>query len=125
MSGTFPQTLPGIKMDFARESIFATKLQESRSGKELATAWWSLPKYRYTVNIEFLRQGLQLNGNYSEMATLVNFYEAQKGQYDIFQFTDPYNGTVQTCRFEADAMEFARDGYGIWTVKTMRFRTVK
>ncbi len=121
MSGTFPSTLPGIGAALTRTPIFATKLQESRSGKELATAWWSLPKYRYTVHINFLRQA----GAFVELATLSNFFEAQKGQYDTFQFTDPYTGTVQTCRFESDEMDFTRDEFGVWKADKVIFRTVK
>jgi hypothetical protein len=108
-----------------REPFFATKIQEARSGKELATAWWSLPKYRYTIQVGFLREAAGRVYSYAELSTLTSFFEAQKGSFDTFSFVDPKDGTVRTCRFEEDGMVFERDEFGIWVVKTIKLRTVK
>jgi hypothetical protein len=43
-----------------------------------------------------------------ELAALQTFFETQKGQWDTFNYTDPVDSTVRTCRFAMDSMDIER-----------------
>lgn len=104
----FP-TLAGAQITVRRNPKWSTKIQKANSGKELRTSWQSRPIYEFTVTFEFLRQGNQPGaGVFSEAATLVDFYNARRGAWDTFLFTDPHDGTVRTVRFADDHLELER-----------------
>lgn len=107
-SATFP-TIPGATIIVKRTSHWSTKVQKATSGKELRSSWQSRPIYEFQVTFEFLRQGVRPgDGTYAEAATLVDFYNARKGAWDTFFFTDPHDGTTRTVRFLDDHLELER-----------------
>lgn len=126
MSGsTFP-SLPGLGINVSRTPVYATNILTSASGKEQRASYWSTPRYRYTLALNFVRQA-----NYSpntasdEMATLIAFIDSVKGAWDTFYFTDPYDSSTKTVRFEMDEFEFERIVNKCWDGKTLKMITVK
>jgi hypothetical protein len=104
---TFP-TLPGLEINVKKKALWDTKVQTSRAGKELRSAWRSRPRYEYTLTF-WLRQGnaVRYVGK-TELRTLVDFYNRMKGAFDVFYFADPDDGTVRVCRFKDDGLEVER-----------------
>lgn len=126
MSGVFPTTLPGIELKWTRKPVFSTKIQKSSSGRELRTSWYASPIYEFTCSVEFLRQGAISSGTFNEAGTLYSFFETQRGAWDSFQLTDPFDGTTRTCRFQEDSLELQQMGYkGFWEIKTVKLVTVR
>jgi hypothetical protein len=87
-------------MDIAikRTPIFATKIQTASSGKELRASFQSTPRYRYSLPLNFLRQAV-LNAGTDEVAMLLNIFNAAKGRWDSFLYTDPYSNTAVNTPF--------------------------
>lgn len=125
MSGTFPTNLPGLKINVTRRPIFNTKIQTSRSGKELRVAWYATPLYEYTMEFELLRQGTISGAVYTELATVLAFFEAQKGAWDTFNYTDPYDAVTRVCRFVEDSLEFQKISTNRWELKKLKLISVK
>lgn len=129
MSGTYP-ILPGIKRSILRRTVFSTTVQRSVSLKEQRIAWANLPIYEFELSYDLLRQGTLRGHVYSELSTLLNFFETQLGRYDTFNFTDDYdpsNVVVRQCRFDADQLDPQRlEQGGIhWELKKVKLVTVK
>jgi len=53
----------------------------------------------------------------SELSTLWTFWEAMKGAWDTFSFTDPDTSTAYTCRFEGDDFAVSYLGAGQYSLK--------
>ncbi len=85
MSNALFPSLPGLTWDVERTPTWATNVQTSRGGLELRETYWSRPIYQYTLAYELLRQG----GGYTELATLVRFFQDRQGAYDSFLYSDP------------------------------------
>ena len=85
MSNAVYPTLPGLTFDVEREAMFKTDVKTTPSGREFRGAQMTSPLYTYTLNYEFLRN-LQ---SFTELQTLVGFFNARQGSFDSFLFTDP------------------------------------
>lgn len=125
MSLVFP-VLAGLDIAVKRSEVFATLVQVSASGKELRSSFWSTPRYHYELTFNFLRQA-----NYSpltpcdELVALRTFFEAALGQFNTFSYTDPLDGTVQTCRFEQDNLDLEQIFFLMWKGEPLKLVTVK
>lgn len=66
--------------------------------------------YQYSYNV--LANGLKrweisFNLSDADLSTLQTFWDARKGAYEEFDFTDPDTGaTTNKCRFDQDTLEF-------------------
>jgi hypothetical protein len=109
MAGTFP-TLVGIDIAVKRTTVYATGLQTSSSGLERRARFQSTPVYRYNLRINSLNTARAGN----ELSTLVAFFESQAGRFDTFNFTDPVDGTVRSCRFDSDELDVTRIVSALW-----------
>lgn len=121
MSNSVFPSFAGLKMNVRRAPVFATKVQTSPSGKEVRGVFQSTPRYRYVLDMEFLRTAV--NGN--EVTTLLNFLETHKGSWDSFLFNDPLTGSQVRVRFEEDELEVEQFASGFWSVKNIKLITVK
>lgn len=88
-NAVFPD-LPGLAWSVKKVPLWKTETQESISGKELRWSAMSYPRYRITLNYEFLRAG---NGN-AELQTLMGFFNARRGSWDDFLWLDPDDKAV-------------------------------
>ncbi len=88
-TAVFP-TLPGIKWSVFKTPIWRTRIQKSVSGRELRAAFYAAPLWRFKLSFEILRS----NNGYNEFQTLVGFFNARRGSYDTFLFTDPTDYAV-------------------------------
>lgn len=90
MSNLVFPTLAGRDIKVKRTPLWSTEVLTTESGKEMRAAWWSYPRYRYTMAFNFLRK--DVNGD--EFAALEGFFHRHRGQMDSFLFTDPEDNSV-------------------------------
>lgn len=86
----FPE-LPGLKWDTAKKPQWSTKIHETTSGKETAAAYWSYPKWFFTLSYEFLDESELVR----DLQTLGGFFLSRKGRFDSFLFRDPSDYKVE------------------------------
>jgi uncharacterized protein (TIGR02217 family) len=90
MSNTVFPTFPGLTFDVTRTPVWSTTTKSSVSQREFRIANSSYPVYHFKLAYEVLRQ----TPGYTEMATLVGFFNARNGSFDSFLFTDPDDNAV-------------------------------
>lgn len=86
----FPE-LPGLKWDTTKKPQWSTKIHETTSGKETAAAYWSYPKWFFTLSYEFLDESELVR----DLQTLGGFFLSRKGRFDSFLFRDPSDYKVE------------------------------
>lgn len=92
----FP-TLAGQGWSITRTPMWQTRKPIAISGKETAIADWTYPKYMWTVLFSVLRQGSGFytpGDSFTEMATLMGFYNARQGGFDSFLYLDQDDNTA-------------------------------
>lgn len=124
-SATFP-TFPGTKVDIVRTPRWSTKILTSASGREQRVAFFDAPLYEYELSIEVLRQGnVNSSKTWTELSTLVDFYNARKGAFDTFYFVDPADGTTRTVRFAEDKLPTQRLMITLWQATKVKLVEVR
>ena len=94
MTAIFP-ALPGIGIAVKRTPVFSTLVQTSISGKETRAAFQSIPRWKYSIPLNFARMtGFSPNTATNEMATILSSFMTAMGQLNYFDFTDPYSNTA-------------------------------
>jgi hypothetical protein len=81
----FPSSLAGFGVKVTREPYTDVKVQESLSGRELRSTWWTTPRYRYKVQFPFARTP----ATFKEFQSLVSFFVQHFGRLDSFLLEDP------------------------------------
>lgn len=85
----FPQ-LPGIDFLVEKVPLFATGVKTSSSGREVRTAYYPYPLYRYKVQANFLRS----RTDKLELQKLLGFFNSQQGRYGAFFYQEQENNAV-------------------------------
>jgi uncharacterized protein (TIGR02217 family) len=67
-----------------------TRIQKSVSGVETRVSFASLPRWRWSLSFEFLRQ----NSTNPEWQYLAQFFTDRRGMWDSFLYSDPTDRTV-------------------------------
>lgn len=104
---------PGLLLKTQKTPLWATKVHTSSSGLESRIALQSTPRYRYSVEIEFLRNRATL----TEATDLLAFLNARYGSFDFFNFYDKLQVTpgYVYVRFEDDGFTFKEFASGFWS----------
>ena len=89
MSSLVFPTLPGLAWSVLKTPIWKTVVQESISGMELRVSLMSYPRYRIVLTYEVLRS---TNG-FTELQTLISFFNQVRGSWDTFLWLDPDDNT--------------------------------
>jgi uncharacterized protein (TIGR02217 family) len=90
MSNAVFPVLPGLMWDVTRTPAFATKIQRASSGKETRIAYMTAPIWRWVLKYDVLRQ----NTVTTELSQLLGFFNARRGKFDSFLYTDPIDNAV-------------------------------
>jgi hypothetical protein len=120
MSSLIWPELPGIQLAKEREPVFQTTIQADGSGAEYTSAWQSTPRYKWSLQYDFLRQNVNAvstGGSYTngdEVNTLHQFFMVHQGQWDSFLFNDPVDGVQRRVRFDQDGLRLTRRVDQIW-----------
>jgi hypothetical protein len=110
-SEIFPD-LPGLDIKIRRRQQHKTAVLTSLNGKEHRASWWTTPRYEFTLRFNFLRQKPEIG--LDEVATLSEFMQRHKGQFDSFLFDDPVDGVQRRVRFASDEIEVTRFLGGVY-----------
>ena len=102
----FPMALPGIGLKLSREQSVNVTVQESASGRELRSTWWSQPRTKYKLSIDFLRSTSAL----MELQQVLRFFVARLGMWDSFLIADPEDNAAAAC------------GFGVGNASTLAFQ---
>lgn len=97
MSSQLFPTLTGQGWSISRTSEFSNRKPVSVSGKQVAIADWSYPRYTWEVVFNLLRQGSGFytpNDSFAEMATLLGFFDSRQGGFDTFLYQDQDDNAV-------------------------------
>lgn len=107
MSNYVWPSFPGQTLKVTRTPLFATDVQESRSGKEQRISYWGTPRYRWELDLEFARSGGNTITVYNTSgASQFTGYETDalswlhaqvRGKWDYFYLNDPMR--VQTAYY--------------------------
>jgi hypothetical protein len=81
--------LKGVKIDVKRTAMYSTQIQQSTSGLELRSAFWTYPRYKIALSFEFLRSASYTRATMNEWETLIGFFARMAGTYDTFYFQMP------------------------------------
>lgn len=95
MSNSVYPTLPGLGLPWRRASRWSTRRRYTASGRRFATTDYTYPIWTYRLQYEFLRRDL----TYTELDSLVGFFNVMRGAYDTFLFTDPDDNAVSALQF--------------------------
>ena len=90
MSTAVLPTLAGLGINVTRTPMWDSQVQTSISGKEIRTAFWTYPKYKWEVMFSVLRS----SGSYTELQQLFGFFNARQGQFDTFLYQDADDNSV-------------------------------
>lgn len=90
MSNAVYPALPGLAWPTKRTPLWKTKVSTTPSGREFRTAPMLVPRYRYTLQYDFLRSSAALQ----EYQTLFGFFNARSGAFDTFLYRDPDDNTI-------------------------------
>jgi uncharacterized protein (TIGR02217 family) len=90
----FP-VLAGLSWNVTKTPMWSTKVQVATSGKELRSAWFSAPKYTFKLKYDVLRAATA----FSELQSLMGFFNNRQGSYDSFLYSDPSDNAVANQAF--------------------------
>jgi uncharacterized protein (TIGR02217 family) len=90
MSNAIFPTFDGLKWDVTRTPVWKTAVRETTSGREYRTAFQAAPRYLYKLAYEVLRETV----GYTELQSLLGFFNARQGAFDSFLYTDPDDNSV-------------------------------
>lgn len=85
----FP-VLPGLGWSVIQTPQWSTKVQVATSGRELRSAWFSMPKWGIKLTYEILRA----TTGFTELQTLLGFFNARQGSFDSFLYDNPNDDSV-------------------------------
>ncbi len=126
MSNLVFPTLAGFDIKVTRKEIYSTLTQAAASGKELRASLWSTPRYRYSLNLNFVRQGgYSVNTLSDEVVTLNAFFDTHLGTWDSFLFNDPVDGVQRRVRFASDELTLERIVNLAWSGGSIDLISVK
>lgn len=89
MSNAIFPVLSGQGWNTIKTPMWSTKIQTSRSGRELRLAYYNIPIYKFSLTYEFLRAGTK-----TELQQLMSFFNARQGSFDTFLYDDVTDNTA-------------------------------
>jgi len=85
-----------------RSRKFSTQVFRFLDGTEQRFPGYAAAVRRWVVRLDLLDE--------SELITLGDFFVSQGGRAQTFSFTDPFDGSVVNCRFDADVLDLTFGG---------------
>ncbi len=120
---SFP-TLSGQGWSVHYRPDFSTGVAQHASGRESRTSKMSVP----FVEIELTFDLLSMNDATQDFQTLAGFLAEMQGQAGAFTFPVPEElglGATLNCRFEDDSEDIEEFMARLWTLQSLKLRTVK
>lgn len=90
----FP-VLAGLAWNVMKTPQWQTRVQTATSGAEIRAAYMTSPIWKWTLTFDVLRA----DAANLELQNLVGFYNARRGRFDSFLYTDPTDNAVSGQQF--------------------------
>lgn len=90
MSTAVLPSLVGLGFPVKRTAMWSNIVQAASSGKEVRIAQWTFPKYKWTLLYNVLRS----NMGWTELQTLLGFFNQRQGMFDSFLYRDADDNSV-------------------------------
>lgn len=90
MSNAVFPTFPGLKWGRKRTAFWSTNIQKSASGREIRSAYYTYPQWKFSLSFEVLRTKASIN----ELEKLAGFFNERRGSFDSFLYEDPADNKV-------------------------------
>ncbi len=90
MSNAVFPTFPGLKWGRKRTAVWSTNIQKSASGREIRSAYYTYPQWKFSLSFEVLRTKASIN----ELEKLAGFFNERRGSFDSFLYEDPTDNKV-------------------------------
>ena len=104
-----------IEFVYPLEIRYTTNIKTREDGTEKRITVMPLPLHIFEVKM--------LAQTDTERGALEDFFEARKGRFETFTFTDPVDSTVYTVRFDEDKLDFKKRPDSLWDI-TLKLRQV-
>lgn len=88
-NAVFPQ-LPGLDLALSKSPQWDTSIKTAVSGREVRASYWSYPTIRYELSYQVLRTYTAL----SELEQIQGFFNARRGSFESFLYSDAQDKTV-------------------------------
>ena len=88
----FPNNIPGITWDNVRTPQWRTNVQQAISGKASAYSYQQYPLYEWQLKFEYLDNRPAASSD--QLRALMGFFNALRGRYDTFLYSDPVYNSV-------------------------------
>jgi uncharacterized protein (TIGR02217 family) len=95
VSETVFPALPGLKWGNTKTPVWDTKTQSSASGKEARAQFQAFPRWKIGLAYEFLRE----RPGFTELQSIVGFFNSRKGSFENFLYDDPNDRAVSNLTF--------------------------
>lgn len=89
-NAVFP-SFPGLKWGTKKTPVWSTNVQKSANGREVRTAYYTYPQWRFSLSFEVLRTKASVN----ELERLAGFFNARRGSFESFLYEDPSDNRVE------------------------------
>lgn len=89
-NAVFPD-LPGLAWGVKKTPVWNTNVQKSASGREVRSAYYSYPQWRFVLSFDVLRTRAAVN----ELERLAGFFNARKGSFESFLYEDPTDNRAE------------------------------
>lgn len=93
----FPTSIKGLLLTQRRTPVWKTQIQESPSGKETRITKRAYPIMSFELGFELLRDDPAVS--VSDLKLLVGFFNAVRGSFDTFLYSDPHFNAVTAQAF--------------------------
>ena len=90
MSNAVFPTFPGLNWGRKRTAVWSTNIQKSASGREIRSAYYTYPQWKFSLSFEVLRTKASIN----ELEKLAGFFNERRGSFDSFLYEDPTDNKV-------------------------------
>ena len=90
MSNAVFPTFPGLKWGRKKTAVWSTNIQKSASGREIRSAYYTYPQWKFSLSFEVLRTKASIN----ELEKLAGFFNERRGSFDSFLYEDPTDNKV-------------------------------
>lgn len=77
-------------MGTEKTAVWSTNIQKSASGREIRSAYYTYPQWKFSLSFEVLRTKASIN----ELEKLAGFFNERRGSFDSFLYEDPTDNKV-------------------------------
>ncbi len=98
MVAIFP-TFPGVTFPVKRRAVVSTARHESIGGKRTLLPLRSVPRWEWELPFDVLRSSAYSSGSYSELETLLAFYNNQSTSGMCFNYLDSEDNSATAQQF--------------------------